>query len=114
MNRHTWAAALVLTVSVGAWGIGAELGCPSFLERVGPVGGWCPYGAGPLSWWNSHCFPRCGGPDDYCRKNLPTVCWPPYPPCYIWGPAAPVAPEMQPPGPAVRVEPSGGDGEKRP
>jgi hypothetical protein len=57
-----------------------------FLQRVHPVGGWHPYGGGLLHWWNPHCFPQCGGPDDYCRKPPPSVCWPPYPPYYTWGP----------------------------
>ena len=57
----------------------------SLLGRLGPVGGWDPYGGGLLRWWNPCCFPRCGAPDDYCRKPLPKVCWPPYPPYYIWG-----------------------------
>ena len=56
-----------------------------FLRRLSPVGGWHPYGGGLLHWWPRDCFPRCGGPDDYCRKPLPRVCWPPYPPYYIWG-----------------------------
>ena len=57
-----------------------------FLQRMHPVGGWHPYGGGLLHWWNPHCFPRQGAPDDYCRKPLPRVCWPPYPPYYVWGP----------------------------
>jgi hypothetical protein len=61
-------------------------GHPSFLRRVGPVGGWHPDGGGLWHWWNPHCFPKCGGPDDYCRKPSPQVCWPPYPPYYVWGP----------------------------
>jgi len=63
--------------------------CPpqgGFLKRLSPVGGWCPYGGGLLHWWPRHCFPCAGAPDDYCRKPLPRVCWPPYPPYYIWGP----------------------------
>jgi hypothetical protein len=58
-----------------------------FLKRIQPVGGWHPYGGGLLHWWPSHCFPCAGGPDDYCRKPLPRVCWPPYPPYYIWAPS---------------------------
>ena len=57
-----------------------------FLQRLHPVGGWNPYGGGLLHWWNPHCFPCQAAPDDYCRKPLPRVCWPPYPPYYIWGP----------------------------
>jgi hypothetical protein len=71
----------------------AATGCTAtLLRQVGPTGGWCPYGGGLLRWWPPHCFPCVGAPDDYCRKPLPAVCWPPYPPYYIWGP-----PEMCPP-----------------
>lgn len=65
--------------------------CPpqgAFLKRLSPAGGWCPYGSGLIHWWPQHCFPCAGAPDDYCRKPLPRVCWPPYPPYYIWGQAA--------------------------
>jgi hypothetical protein len=57
------------------------------------VGGCDPYGGGLLHWWNPHCFPSGGAPDNYCRKPLPKVCWPPYPPYYIWGPPEITAPE---------------------
>jgi len=57
-----------------------------FLQRLHPFGGWHPYGGGLLHGWNPHCFPCQGAPDDYCRKPLPRVCWPPYPSYYIWGP----------------------------
>jgi hypothetical protein len=57
-----------------------------FLLRARPVGGWNPYGGGVLHWWNPHCFPCQGAPDDYCRKPLPRVCWPAYPAYYIAGP----------------------------
>ncbi len=60
-----------------------QQGC---LQRLNPVGGWNPYGGGLFHWWNRHCFPRCGGPDDYCRKPLPRVCWPAYPAYYIQAP----------------------------
>ena len=59
---------------------------PHFLQRLHPAGGWNPYGGGVLHWWNPHCFPCEGAPDDYCRKPLPRVCWPPYSPYYTWGP----------------------------
>jgi hypothetical protein len=83
--------ALLLTVITCAQAVGQERDhCdPSqqcFLQRVQPVGGWHPYGGGLLRWWNPDCFPRCGAPDDYCKKPLPRVCWPAYPPFYIWGP----------------------------
>jgi hypothetical protein len=88
MRRQGWIGAIFLALIAGGWASGGEPICepgPScFLERLAPVGGWCPYGGGLLHWWDPHCFPRCGGPDDYCRKKLPCVCWPPYPPYYIW------------------------------
>jgi hypothetical protein len=91
MRRHAWIGALLLSAIAGSRGPGGELpGCepgrPCFLQRVGPVGGWFPYGGGLLRWWDPHGFPRCGGPDDYCRKKFPPVCWPPYPPWYLCGP----------------------------
>jgi hypothetical protein len=60
---------------------------PHPLSRLGPAGGWHPYGGGLLHWWNPHCFPRYCSPDDYCRKPPPRVCWPPYPPVYTFGQA---------------------------
>lgn len=54
-------------------------------ERIAPVGGWRPDCCGILNWWNRCCFPRCCGPDDYCRKPMPCVCWPKYPPYFSWG-----------------------------
>jgi hypothetical protein len=75
-----WAAVLiVLTCSpalAGDHGNG-EPRQPHFLRSVEPAGGWNPYGGGFLHWWNAHCFPRWCGPDDYCRKPLPTLCQPP-------------------------------------
>lgn len=68
---------------------------PGFLQRVAPAGGWFPYGGGLLHWWNPHCFPCYCGPDDYCRKPLPCVCWPAYPSFYGWG-TSPAAPEQLP------------------
>jgi hypothetical protein len=59
---------------------------PPSLQRFRPAGGWNPYGGGLLHWWNPHCFPCQTAPDDYCRKPLPEMCWPPYPPYYVWGP----------------------------
>ncbi|MGP0064990.1 MAG: hypothetical protein ACLQGP_15510 [Isosphaeraceae bacterium] len=83
--------ALVLCLIAGGQALGGDGGPGEpppqhLLQRMHPVGGWHPYGGGLLHWWNPHCFPRCGGPDDYCRKALPRVCWPPYPPYYISGP----------------------------
>jgi hypothetical protein len=101
MRRPVWVGAALLALVAGGRGLAGEPGCcepaPScFLRRIAPVGGWCPYGGGLVRWWPPHCFPRCGGPDDYCHKTLPRVCWPPYPPYYIWGrPESP--PLLRPP-----------------
>ena len=67
---------------------------PAVLERCAPAGGWFPYGGGLLSWWPQCCFPHCGAPDDYCRKPLPKVCWPPYSPDYTWAPSEPCCHEQ--------------------
>ncbi len=88
-QQRTWA--LLLSLIACGQGLGGEHECyepPSqgFLQRIHPVGGWCPYEGGLLHWWPRHCFPCSHAPDDYCRKPLPAVCWPPYPPYYIWGP----------------------------
>jgi hypothetical protein len=95
MRRRAWVGALLLTLITGGRGPGGEPApCgpdpPCLLQRVGPAGGWFPYGGGLLHWWDPHCFPCSGGPDDYCRKKLPCVCWPGYPPYFRWGPPAPV------------------------
>ena len=91
MRRHAWIGIVAITLSAGGQGLRAELPCceppqDCFLKRLGPIGGWHPYGGGLLNWWPRHCFPCGGAPDDYCRKPLPNVCWPPYPSYYIWGP----------------------------
>jgi hypothetical protein len=91
MRRQEWTGAVVLALVVVGWASGGEPPCSEPHAacspwRLGPAGGWDPYGGGLLHWWPPHCFPRCGGPDDYCRKPLPRVCVPPYPPYYIWGP----------------------------
>jgi hypothetical protein len=90
MRRQVWIGALVAALFAVDQGMAAESCCePSgdcFLARLAPVGSCHPYGGGLLHWWPRHCFPCCGAPDDYCRKPLPRVCWPPYPPYYIWGP----------------------------
>jgi hypothetical protein len=88
-RARTWA--LLLTLVPFGQGWGGEHDCceppqPGLLQRVAPVGGCDPYGGGLLHWWPRHCFPCGGAPDDYCRKPLPRVCWPAYPPYYIWGP----------------------------
>jgi hypothetical protein len=108
MRHFVWIYALVVALAAGR-GVGAEPPCcappeESLLKRLAPVGGWHPDGGGLLHWWPRHCFPRAGAPDDYCRKPLPRVCWPPYPPYYIWGP-----PEVSSPSGGCRV----GNGESR-
>ncbi|HTU23453.1 MAG TPA: hypothetical protein VMG10_35785 [Gemmataceae bacterium] len=91
MQRHTGIGVILLVLLADGWACAGAPPCcePSvtgFFQRLTPAGGWCPYGGGLLHWWSPHCFPRCGGPDDYCRKKLPRLCWPPYPSYYIWGP----------------------------
>jgi hypothetical protein len=89
----------VLMALLAGSGVRGADSCPcgsapeSFLQCLAPAGGWCPYGAGFLHWWPRCCFPRCGAADDYCRKPLPNVCWPPYPPYYIWGPPTACPPQ---------------------
>jgi len=90
MKRHVWVAIFFLSVIDAGQALGGEPSCceptqPGFLQRLPPVGGWNPYGGGLLRWWPPHCFPCYGAPDDYCRKPLPRVCWPPYPSYYRWG-----------------------------
>src|ERR1700724_3330922 len=91
MKRHLWIGAFVVALIAGSRGpAGGPQCCEAsrdpFLKRVGPVGGWHPYGGSLIRWWNPCCFPRCGAPDDYCRKPLPSVCWLAYPSYYLWGP----------------------------
>ena len=83
-RRYPWMVVLILTLIGAGQGMCSEPCSEGVLQRFAPAGGWCPYG-GPLRWWPRYCFPRCGAPDDYCRKSLPCVCWPPYPSYYIWG-----------------------------
>jgi hypothetical protein len=86
----------LISCGQGFGGVGGENVVPPrghFLQRFHPVGGWHPYGGGLVHWWDPHCFPRQAAPDDYCRKPLPAVCWPAYPPYYIYGP-----PEITNPG----------------
>ncbi|HEY7312039.1 MAG TPA: hypothetical protein VH643_21930 [Gemmataceae bacterium] len=103
MKIHRGIIVLLLTLFASGRSISGEAPCceppgESILQRFHPVGGWHPYGGGLLHWWPQHCFPCGGGPDDYCRKPLPRVCWPPYPSYYIWGP--PVCPTPCKSGPA--------------
>jgi hypothetical protein len=98
MRCHVWMGTLAVALIAGGQELCAGPPCceppqDSFLKRLGSVGGWCPDGGGLLRWWPAHCFPRCGAPDDYCRKPLPRVCWPAYPPYYIWGPPEVCHPE---------------------
>jgi hypothetical protein len=89
---RSWSALLVLlAVSQAAAGEPGypALGRPHLRHRFGPAGGWNPDGGGLLHWWDPHCFPRCAGPDDYCRKPMPRICWPPYTLDYRWTPPAP-------------------------
>ncbi len=90
MRRQILICALLLLLIGGSRAPGGDHeSCPppeaNFLRRLRPVEGWHPDGGGLLHWWDPHCFPRCGTPDDYCRKPLPKVCWPPYPPFYLFG-----------------------------
>ena len=48
-----------------------------FLHRLAPVGGLNPDGRGLSHWWDPHCFPSPCGPNDYCPKPFPRVCWRP-------------------------------------
>jgi hypothetical protein len=90
MRRSSWVLALAIALTAGGPGLRAEPPCgeacrDGSLQHLGPAGGWHPYGGGLLHWWDPHCFPRCGTPDNYCRKPFPRVCWPSYPPFYLWG-----------------------------
>jgi hypothetical protein len=98
MKRPLWLGTLFVALMAGGRGLCREPPCCDppegcFLKRLGPVGGWHPYGGGLLHWWSPTCFPRCGAPDDYCRKPLPPVCWPPYPCYYISGPPRGCSPD---------------------
>jgi hypothetical protein len=103
MRRLIWIAALLLapiatgTVYAGDSCCHAQHGCEptesNWLKRIHPVGGWDPYGGGLLRWWDPHCFPCAGGPDDYCRKTLPNVCHPCYPPYFQYRPAPACGPQ---------------------
>ena len=93
MRSQPGMCVLLLTLIVGGQVFGGERECcdppqQNFLQRLHPVGGWQPYGGGLLHWYNYHCFPCGGAPDDYCRKPLPRLCWPAYPAYYQWGPPA--------------------------
>jgi hypothetical protein len=87
MNDRIRAVAIVVSLVVTGQALAGDDGCCQtdrrhLLERFRPVGGWQPYGGGIFHWWTPHCFPRSHGPDDYCRKPIPNVCRPSYPPNY--------------------------------
>jgi hypothetical protein len=87
-GRSPWTVALVLVLGACGPAIAGEHeapdpGTPHFIRRMSPAGGWHPDDGGLWHWWNPHCFPCWSGPDDYCRKPPPKVCWPPYPPYYL-------------------------------
>jgi hypothetical protein len=112
MRVHVWIGIVVAALLASAGGLRAGPPCcppaqDCFLQHLGPAGGWHPYGGGLLHWWPRHCFPCGGAPDDYCRKPLPCVCWPPYPPYYVWGP-----PEICHPRQGCR--PANGDAHQQP
>jgi hypothetical protein len=91
MRLQAWIGVALVTLLAAGWACagdppGGEPRPANSPRRLGPTGGWFPYGGGLLRWWPRDCFPRCGGPDDYRRKPLPSVCWPPYPSYYIGGP----------------------------
>jgi hypothetical protein len=99
MRRQAWLGVILLVLCATGWACGGEPVCTEPCAacspgQLGPAGGWCPYGGGLLHWWPRQCFPCAGAPDDYCRKPLPRVCWPQYPPYYIWGPPE----DCSPPG----------------
>jgi hypothetical protein len=90
MRHYTWIGGVIGALLAYSAALSAEP-CRQpprsyFLNRLAPTGGWEPYGGGLIRWWPRHCFPCCGAPDDYCRKPLPRVCLPAYPPFYTWGP----------------------------
>jgi hypothetical protein len=110
MRRCTWIAALILTIIAGQRaGADAPPSCgpdhSCLVQRIAPAGGWRPYGGGLLHWWNPHCFPCAGCPDDYCRKPLPCLCWPAYPPFYVCG--APAVAPVETLRPKLETYPAG-------
>ena len=103
MRNAIWVAALLVALSASSQGragepCGCEPAADGFAQRIHPAGGWHPYGGGLLRWWDPCCYPRYCGPDDYCRKPLPRLCWPgPYPSSYTWGPAEACCRPTKPP-----------------
>jgi hypothetical protein len=81
-----WVFVLSLIASGSTLGGEPLEGDAHILDRWHPVGGWNPYGGGIFHWWKPGCFPCATAPDDYCKKPLPRLCWPTYPPSYTFGP----------------------------
>jgi hypothetical protein len=93
MRSQVLMGTTLLTLIFAGQGLGGEVGQSDemprrhLFERIRPAGGWNPYGGGVLHWWNRDCFPCVAAPDDYCKKQIPRVCWPScYPSYYRWGP----------------------------
>lgn len=96
MSKIAWIGTLSLALITASWVSAQEPACCEMhspvLQQARPTGGWCPYGC-LFHWWKPDCFPRACAPDDYCRKTLPDVCRPTYPPWYIWGPRQDCCPQ---------------------
>jgi hypothetical protein len=99
MKRHAWIGAILIGLIAGGWAWGGEPCCP--MQPLGPAGGWFPYGGGLLRWWDTHCFVCGGTPDDYCRKPIPRLRCPAYPPCYLWGQGVRIVPSGAPNQPGL-------------
>lgn len=89
MRYHWWIGTLLVACTAASQGLGTEPPCcesprECLIKRLCPINGCNPYGGGLVHWWPRHCFPRYCTPNDYCRKPLPKVCWPGYPPFYTW------------------------------
>jgi hypothetical protein len=100
MKSQAWIGVALLTLLTAGGACDGQAPCnePRLAGapwRLAPTGGWFPYGGGLLRWWPRDCFPHGGGPDDYCRKPLPSVCWPAYPSCYNLGATGDLPPSRQ-------------------